>query len=587
MDADKTLFCKTRHAALYVGIVGLCAAHSGRADTPVPQTSLNLYGVPGLFDMPTAHPMADADVSFTLGAFAKTQRNTFHFQITPRLSGAFRYSYIDNFVGIGDFYDRSFDFRYLIAEETMRRPAIAIGLQDFGGTGVYSGEYIVASKTFGRLRATGGLGWGRFGSLDGFDNPLSVLGGRFKTRPQQATGGQTGRLDADHWFRGNAALFGGLEYHITDRFSVAGEYSSDAYELETRRIGFDRKTPFNIGAQYRFKNGVDVSAGYLYGTTASLQLSYTLNPKRPTQLKGGLEPAPLPIAGRAPADIGKLGWTTQPGSSQILTDNLTQVMAGSGLLLQSLHVSASTAIVKFRNPTYPNPAQAIGRTARLMTSVLPASIHSFVLIPVTDNGLASTRIVLRRADLEDLEFKPDNAWDSFSRAQIEHTTQPDRNLDENTDLIPDFSWGIGTFVDVALFDPDAPLRADFGIELYARFEPTPGLVFTGLVKKRLTGNRDGARPSDSVLPHVRSDVAQYAQEGDLTLANLSGSYFFQPGEDLYGRVTMGYLEEMFAGVSGELLWKPLNANLALGLELNQVRQRDFDQAFGFQDYEVT
>ena len=43
---------------------------------------------------------------------------------------------------------------------------------------------------------------------------------------------------------------------------------------------------------------------------------------------------------------------------------------------------------------------------------------------------------------------------------------------------------------------------------------------------------------------------------------------------------------MFGGVSGEMLWKPVNSRLALGVEVNYVRQRDFDQRFGFQDYDV-
>jgi len=43
---------------------------------------------------------------------------------------------------------------------------------------------------------------------------------------------------------------------------------------------------------------------------------------------------------------------------------------------------------------------------------------------------------------------------------------------------------------------------------------------------------------------------------------------------------------MYGGVSGELLWKPVESRLALGAEVNYVRQREFDQLFGFQDYDV-
>jgi len=43
---------------------------------------------------------------------------------------------------------------------------------------------------------------------------------------------------------------------------------------------------------------------------------------------------------------------------------------------------------------------------------------------------------------------------------------------------------------------------------------------------------------------------------------------------------------MFGGVSAELLWYPVSSRLALGAEINYVKQRDFDMLFGFQNYEV-
>ena len=61
--------------------------------------------------------------------------------------------------------DRSFDVRNLLKKEDDFWPAIAVGLQDFAGTGIYAGEYVVATKTFdntllpGSVKVTGGLGW--------------------------------------------------------------------------------------------------------------------------------------------------------------------------------------------------------------------------------------------------------------------------------------------------------------------------------------------------------------------------------------------------------------------------------------------
>jgi len=85
---------------------------------------------------------------------------------------------------------------------------------------------------------------------------------------------------------------------------------------------------------------------------------------------------------------------------------------------------------------------------------------------------------------------------------------------------------------------------------------------------------------------VRTDGVLSARQGDPALENLPLAWRFRPAQNLYGRVTLGYLEDMFGGISGELLWKPVDSRLALGAELNYVAKRDFDLMLGFQDYTV-
>jgi len=102
----------------------------------------------------------------------------------------------------------------------------------------------------------------------------------------------------------------------------------------------------------------------------------------------------------------------------------------------------------------------------------------------------------------------------------------------------------------------------------------------------VTGNRAAGVISPSTLPPVRREGAQYGDVGQIGIENLTLSYYGRPGENLYSRVTLGYLERMFGGVSGEVLWKPVESRLALGAELNYAMQRDFDMGFGFRDYDI-
>jgi hypothetical protein len=192
---------------------------------------------------------------------------------------------------------------------------------------------------------------------------------------------------------------------------------------------------------------------------------------------------------------------------------------------------------------------------------------------------------VRRGDLEDLEFAPDGAWQSFVRADISDAwpvLEP-----PGWKETPAFAWGIGPYLDTEIFDPDQPLRADAGVRLWASLALGESTFLSASLRKKVLGNLDtSTRPSTSVLPRVRSENAIYNREGDPAIEYLVAEHFFRPGENLFGRVTAGYLEKMYGGVSAELLWKPQGSRFGLGADLNYARQRDFDQLFGFRDYDV-
>ena len=86
---------------------------------------------------------------------------------------------------------------------------------------------------------------------------------------------------------------------------------------------------------------------------------------------------------------------------------------------------------------------------------------------------------------------------------------------------------------------------------------------------------------------VRTDSNKYREQGDPALERLTADYVFKLRPDVYGRVSVGYLETMFGGISTELLWKQADKNWGLGAEINHVKQREFSQGFGFQDYTTT
>lgn len=576
-----------RVSALTIAAAFILSASQGHSQ------NLTTFGTPGLVDMPTAEVLPDGTLAFTTAGFNSTYRNTLTFQMLPWVYGSFRYAYLENFElnQTVSRYDRSFDVHFQLRKETARSPAIALGLRDFGGTGVYAGEYLVATKTFAdRVKVTGGMGWGRFGERGSFTNPLSVISDRFKNRPASNEGGlgTTGQLDFGNWFRGDAALFGGVQWDVNERLTLMAEYSSDTYSEEVSRGVSRQESAFNFGAAYKLNEEVTLGGFYLHGNALGFRLSYQLDPRK-KGAPGGQErasPALAPLNSVAAASWNLPATSpddrrTGSGAQTVLSQRLKQ----DGMLMLSYSLEGETAHIAIENNRYDANAQALGRAARLAANTLPAQAKEFS-ITLSRRGVPVTTVTTARADLYELEHHTDGAWQSFARARIEDAPLSLRGGSADG-VFPRFAYRFGPYLQLSFFDPDQPLRMETGAEFLFDYAIAPGLNISGQFRQPVVGNLDDAeRVSDSVLPHVRSDWSLYAKESNFMVSNLTADYMWRTGEDSFAKVSAGYLEEMFAGISAEALWFPVNSRVALGGELSYVKQRDYDMLFGLRDYSV-
>ena len=558
--------------------------------------SKNMYGTPGgLIDMPTAEMAPDGELSGTISHSGGTTKTTLSFQILPRLTGSFRYSALSNYrPGRGtpgaypnsSYYDRSFDLRYQLLTEGTYRPGVAVGLRDFIGTGLYASEYLVATKSIGsQVRVTGGLGWGRLGSFNSFTST--------GTRPALGAIGSGGNLRTDRWFRGPVSAFGGVSYQATDRLKFAVEYSTDAYSEETGggqdpgAALFQRKSPWNFGVDYKVSRAINVGAYYLYGSEFGVKVSLALDAKG-SPVPGGAETAPLPVSVRPKFSARDLGWTVEPGRAAGVRADVAKGLANEGMVLEGMKLEGNRVRVVLRNPRYDVEAQAVGRAARVLSRTLPASVEEFT-IAQTANGMPTGAVTMKRSDIEQLENAP--ARDMLRRMTFSGGADAWDGITPVDGTYPRLSWSFGPFAKLSVFDPDNPVRADVGLRLAGDYFIAPGWVASGAVSVKLAGNLD-APPSGrtgagaGTLPPVRSNGRFYAAGNDPKIEYLTLAKYGRFGQDWYSRITVGYLEQMYAGVSGEVLWKPVTSRLALGAELNYVGQRDFDQLFGLRGYEI-
>ena len=532
------------------------------------------FGLPGIVDLPTAQRFPDGELVITQQLHKYLARSGISFQALPRVGVSFLYT--GHGINGGEAYgrinhDRSFDAHISILDEGTYLPTISLGLRDFIGTGWYSSEYIVGTKSLGNLELTAGLGFGRLAERHSFSNPLGALSSRFDRRDGNAVG-RGGTLGTINWFQGKAAAFYGIQYHFNDKITLSSEYTSDTMSRESLYY-LDVKSPWNFGASYELNDYVNLSAQYLYGNQVSVTAHVSVNPGRPPLL-GGKELAPVPMRlrgeGALPVNIN-------------YDAKIRKVLAVDGFKIQNLDFDDDTVSIMVKNTKFRSTAQALGRLASTLQRFTSDQIK-FAKISLISGSLQTATY---RVDLEQItkeQFEPAILKsDKPSIVAVDAEGMPIKEVETR------FTWGVGPYIEHRLFNPDLPLSWETGVEVEAGYQIANGLRVSGSVRKSiLTNLTDNKRRSNSSLPRVHSDWPLYDFAGqpghiyDLTL-----SYVKNLGRGFYGRVHGGLLEPFFAGIGGEILYKPAQWNIGIGLDVNRVRKRDYDMRFNLRDYKTT
>lgn len=648
-------------------------------------------GGTGIIQMPSARMAPDGELLAGGTFFQGTQHYNLGFQALPWLETTFSYTGLENFDPLYPvYYDRSFGAKLRLWDEGDFLPAVAVGVADLVGTGVYSGEYIVASKQIGTVDFTLGVGWGRYGETAEFPNPLAELSPPFKVRPTLTTPGGT---NFNVYFHGpNMGLFGGAVWHTPlEGLSLIAEYSSDTYVLETARGNFKPNNQFNFGAYYNLSNSVSLGVSWLHGNRISGTLNILTNPFETRSAT--ISPPLVPVHVRAEADqrraLDKLAGRASPQSTQYAVGQLADAVwqkdvsnvevlgdtlyititdgsaeescknaarnaqelaagittvtvrrgnssyscaAGSPVLanvplhtfarpaqsmpgivtidarntvtsprnpirgirtaaqaqqinIVALQIRDADAFVYYENTVYFSEYDLIDRLARVLMTEAPPETEVFHLIPIVA-GVPQREFTIYRSTTERNYVQDDTLL--LRNALTSEAAPMDNPVFRNAWGItyPRFDWTVYPGLNQSLFDPNQPLGLQLLAGGHATLELFPGFVLDGAGEVSLFDSFETSRLSNSELPHVRSDFVHYFTQGKNGIVKLAAEYRFRISPSLYAVAKAGYLESMFAGAGGEILWRPENQRWALGFDLYGVQQRDFNRLFGFQNYSV-
>ena len=543
------------------------------ASEQLPVTAGN-FGLPGIIDLPTARRFPNGELVITHQNHKNLFMNGIAFQALPYLGLSFRYGGQGHGGGFAQGrvnWDRSFDAHISVLAERRFLPAISLGMRDFIGTGWYSSEYIVGTKSVGNIEFTAGLGFGRLAGRNTMANPLGALSSRFITRDDNAVG-RGGTLGTINWFQGDAAVFYGIQYNINNKIKISSEYTPDLMLRESSYL--DVNSAWNFGASYQLNDYVNLSAQYLHNSQVSVTAHVSVNPSRPP-LIGGKELAPVPMRLRAE--------NTMP-LQQSNVDLIRKVLAADRFEIWELKIGDESVNIVISNTKFRSTAQAVGRVASTLQRFTSNNIKFANISFMSQNIItASYRVDLEKVTEE--QFKP-----VLKAPEIRSIIPFDIDALPSGEDNQRFTWGLGPYITHRLFNPDLPLSLETGAEVKAGFQITPSLKISGAFRKSvLTNLTDNNRlDSGSPLPRVHSDWPLYdlaGQSGHIHDFTLSYVTNLAPG--LYGRAHAGLLEPFFAGVGGEILYKPVKWPIGIGIDIHRVRKRAYDMRFDLLDYETT
>ena len=364
-----------------------------------------------------------------------------------------------------------------------------------------------------------------------------------------------------------------MAWHLGKGFTAKFEYSSDRYNREAPYL--EHQTPWNYGLSWNSGRGYFLQSSFLHGDKISLSAHLVLDPKDPPN-GPGRELAPIPLRQKV---LKGSPFYLESTSKTVLQS----VLKADGFKLISLDLEQNPPRLQLVNQQYRSTAQALGRAARTASRYLSDNFESFYIEFVEDDLVVLSAEINRNQLIASVvSAEPSENFLDTVTFQDSTAIRFDQSDSKK------FSWSIGPYVEYSLFDPLDPIRGEVGAELFTQYTLGSGFYIDGRVRKSVVGNFDKIlRRSDSVLPHVRSDHDIYGRDGDPGIDQLTITKVNKIIPSVYGKLTAGYLEKMFAGVSGEILWKPISSSLGLGIELSQVQQRNFDILWGLRNYQVT
>jgi len=546
------------------------------------------FGGTGLIQMPSGRMADEGDFHVGINVNKDYHHLMTSLQLLDWFEATIRYTRVPDMLfnsnphysGDNLYTDKGIDFKIRLWQESAWLPETSIGIRDFGGTGLFDGEFIAASKRVGQFDFTLGLGWGYLGQSGNLTNPFCKASDKFCERPTDFKG-PGGDVDFERWFKGEMALFGGIEYQTQYqplRFKVeydSNDYSEDFPVIEGGKL-MPQHTPWNFGVLYQLGHWGDAKISYQRGNTLTLGINFYTNFD---QLK--------PVW----RDEPKLTVTARPNEKNTDWEKVSQSLEhNAGYRDNRIYQQEKTLVVMGEQVKYRASGIGQDRAAAILAHHTSPEISDYKIIEKR-NGLLLTQT---HFDTNAYRQAATYQYIGANSVEIGKLSEPDWGLDG---LLHEQKrgWNIGVspVLSQSFGGPESFYLFNLGFNMNANYWLSEVLEASGSIYVNLADNYDkfnyvekDPHISNFAVPRVRTMFRAYVSDNPVRLNQLQLTWFTQPTQQVYTQIYGGYLETMFAGVGGEMLYRPLGKNWAVGLDANLITQRDpnswfatFDEPF--------
>ena len=559
---------------------------------PLASSSYNSLGQTGLINIPSAEIHKEQSAYFTFNRSNYIKLGTLTVTPFDWLEASYFYYRPDDLLwggAKGLYLDKGFNVKFSYKPKNILLPRFAVGLDDFAGTGQFTREHIVSTYDFNKFKLTAGLGWGKYVGTSSIKNPLSLISDSFTNRPTKSFG-KGGTPSYDRWFRGPAAPLLGVEYKISRINNLTLKLEHDPYDYfkfgccgeGLSEESFSKRPKdrnVNFGLSYRFNDLGNIDVSYVKGNSWNLSFSIGFTGSKNYKKKSKFNPV-----------IKNKNFKQNSQKNEFYLDLLSNLNSNK-LYLQTADIENDTLSITIESENHINPIIYSSRAAYISNEVskLNNINLNFIEVGHINRGIRINNAKYLSRDLN-LTQRPPNILvkrntliqNSNSNSHHKHAFRPSVNFPVITNQFsPDIRAHVGS--------PEKFLYVGLGIKLSTEIQLNRNIVFYSIIGKSLEDNFDRkSSVPNSVLANVRTEIVDYLQQSskDFYISNMAIESIWSPYNNLYTKLSAGYLESMYGGIAAEVMYKPFNRNTAISYEHNDVKKRSFNQKFTFSDYRI-